>query len=390
MKDPRPPGPPLEPGAASPALAPAPAPRWACAPSLLGSAYALCVVGSLLVYGLWQERIMSQPYADVDGDGSGDIFTFSVLVVLFTRVVGLAFALVMVVVTREPLYCQAPLWKYMLVSVPTVVASICQFEALRYVSFTMQILGKSFKTVLLMLGLRVCMGTQYKILEWMVAAGVTSGVVFYMAAGPLGPEHGAGSPLWGLGLLTSFIVLDGASSLVQDKLLSEYRNTKYNQLLHNNVTSAVLSLGIWLMWGKSQESLEFCKTHPAVYTDALIMSASAIFAQWFIHVQVQDFGRLAFAATFNLRQIVSVLASYFVYRHAITGPQIAGLSIVFAVLAFQSFAGWMYTREEQRPLLTRADTKAPQSGASTTAILLKRSGLGACLPCTGGRDREAV
>lgn len=390
MKDPRPPGPSLEPSAAFPAPAPPPAPRWACGSALLGAFYAACVVGSLLVYGLWQERIMSQPYGDVDGDGSGDIFTFSILVVLFTRVVGLAFALVMVVATREPLYCQAPLWKYMLVSVPTVVASICQFEALRYVSFTMQILGKSFKTVLLMLALRLFMGKQYKILDWMVAFGVTGGVVFYMAAGPLGPEHGAGSPLWGLGLLTGFIVLDGSSSLIQDKLLSEYRNSKYNQLLHNNLTSAVLSLGLWLMWGRAQESLQFCKTHPAVYTDASIMSASALVAQWFIHVQVQDFGRLAFAATFNLRQIVSVLASYLVYKHAITGPQIAGLSIVFAVLAFQSFAGCMYTQEEQRPLLTKADTKAPQGGGSRTAILLKRSGLGACLPCTGGRDREAV
>merc|ERR1719229_1080754 len=100
MRDPRPPGPPPGPGAASPAPAPAAErPPWACATALLGSAYALCVVGSLLVYGLWQERIMSQPYGDVDGDGIGDIFTFSVLVVFFTR---------------EPLYCQAPLWKYML------------------------------------------------------------------------------------------------------------------------------------------------------------------------------------------------------------------------------------------------------------------------------------
>lgn len=333
---------------------------------------------------------MSQPYGDVDNDGKGDIFTFSILLVLFTRVVGLAFALLMVAATREPLYCQAPLWKYLLVSVPTVVASICQFEALRYVSFTMQILGKSFKTVLLMLALRLCMGTQYKILDWTVAFGVTGGVVWYMAAGPLSPEHGAGSPLWGLGLLTGFIVLDGFSSLLQDKLLSEHRNAKYNQLLHNNATSAVLSLGIWLVWGKAQESLEFCKAHPAVYTDASIMSASAMVAQWFIYAQVQDFGALAFTATFNLRQIVSVLASHLVYRHVITGPQVAGLSVVFAVLAFQSLAGWIYAQDEQRPLLPKADAKAPQSSVSRTAILLKRTGLGACLPCTGGRDREAV
>ncbi|CAK0848656.1 unnamed protein product [Prorocentrum cordatum] len=537
MKNPRVGGPPSESSSADPAAAsPQPA-RWTWASMLLGSFYAACVVGSLLVYGLWQERIMSQPY-------EGDIFTFSVFLVFFTRIVGLAFALVMVAGTCEPVYCQAPLWKYVVVSVPTVVASICQFEALRYVSFTMQILGKSSKTGLLMLGARAFVGTRwalsgwggalntaaphsplpcdglgarqslqmaptagtalrvigynpmwasglrmqeilhhttnydavllcgtqtvcrksegvlrsrvagrtileavhqpgpfttaatgcavilrtgyndrhirqtwspprqlagrglavriqkgaiditygvlyyppqprshqengvchetakaltrwwrsvllalpcrtlplfysdvndgigaqvkaggwsldrapvrgywkhalhfddheqmsaqdagdwYKIVDWMVAFGVTAGLVLYsgrgrtralpfchphMLTGPLGTEHAAGSPLLGLGLLGSFVVLDGVSSFVQDKLFSEERGTKYNQLLYNSVTAALLSLGILLLWGRARESLEFCKGHPALYVDASIMSAAAMIAQWFVHMQV--------------------------------------------------------------------------------------------------------
>lgn len=323
---------------------------------------------------------MSQPY-------EGDVFTFSVFLVFFTRIIGLVFALVMVAGTCEPICCQAPLWKYLVVSVPTVVASICQFEALRYVSFTMQILGKSSKTGLIMVGVRCCIGTRYKIVDWMVAFGVTAGVVLYMLTGPLGTQHSAGSPLWGLGLLGSFIVLDGVSSFVQDKLLaSEDRGTKYNQLLYNNVTAAVLSLGILLVWGRARESLEFCRGHPAVYVDASIMSVSAMIAQWFVHMQVQDFGRLAFAATFNLRQIVSVVASYLVYKHAVTGPQIAGLSIVAVALCFQSLAGWMHTQaqDEQRPLLAEPDAKAPQGGGARKRLAdwLPRAG--------GGRDKEAV
>lgn len=323
---------------------------------------------------------MSQPY-------EGDIFTFSVFLVFFTRIVGLAFALVMVAGTCEPVYCQAPLWKYVVVSVPTVVASICQFEALRYVSFTMQILGKSSKTGLLMLGARAFVGTRYKIVDWMVAFGVTAGLVLYMLTGPLGTEHAAGSPLLGLGLLGSFVVLDGVSSFVQDKLFSEERGTKYNQLLYNSVTAALLSLGILLLWGRARESLEFCKGHPALYVDASIMSAAAMIAQWFVHMQVQDFGRLAFAATFNLRQVVSVVASYLVYQHAVTGPQIAGLAIVAVALGFQSLAGWMHAQaqEEQRPLLPEAGAKAGDKGGG----LQKR--LAAWLPSrAGARDREAV
>jgi len=250
----------------------------------------------------------------------------------------------------------------------------------------MQILGKTSKTGLIMVCLRCCVGNRYKVVDWLVAFGVTAGVVLYMLTGPLGTEHGAGSPVWGLGLLGSFVVLDGVSSLVQEKLFSEERGTKYNQLFYNNVTAAVLSLGVLLLWGRAKESLDFCKSHPAVYMDASIMSASAMMAQWFVHMQVQDFGRLAFAATFNLRQIVSVVASYLVYGHAVTGPQVAGLSIVAVALCFQSLAGWMHTQaqDEQKPLLAEADARVPQGGG-----LQKR--FAAWLPrAAGGRDREAV
>ena len=39
------------------------------------------------------------------------------------------------------------MWKYLLVSMANVYATTCQYEALKYVSFTVQILGKSFKPV---------------------------------------------------------------------------------------------------------------------------------------------------------------------------------------------------------------------------------------------------
>lgn len=378
-------GPASEPSSTFPAPTPVAAPQPPPAPArspivstLLCCVYAFCIAGSLLVYGLSQERIMSQPY----GDGKDDYFTFSILLVLFSRVVGLLFALVMVIGMGESFYCQAPLWKYVLIAMSTVVPSICQFEALKYVSFTMQILGKSFKMVPMMLWGTCVLGKRHRVLDWLVAFGVTGGVVCFMVSGSIAPKNPAGSEVWGLLLLMSFIVLDGLTSFFQEKLFADHRTSKYNQMLHINLTSAVLSLACLGISGSFKESFAFCQGHPQVYVDASVMSGSAVVAQWFVYSQVHEFGAQAFAATMNLRQIVSVLASYLVFSHPITVAQVAGLSIVFAMLCFQSLKGWCHTQDESKPLL-KGDFKAANS---TGAILIKRSGLGGCLPCVGGRD----
>eukprot|EP00450_Noctiluca_scintillans_P040043 CAMPEP_0194477246 /NCGR_PEP_ID=MMETSP0253-20130528/1026_1 /TAXON_ID=2966 /ORGANISM="Noctiluca scintillans" /LENGTH=120 /DNA_ID=CAMNT_0039316195 /DNA_START=59 /DNA_END=418 /DNA_ORIENTATION=+ len=96
------------------------------------------IIGSLLVYGLLQERIMS-------GDYDGERFGTSVFLVFFNRVVAVIFAICMALVKGESLWNVAPLWKYVAISISNVYASTCQYEALKYVSFPVQMLGKSFK-----------------------------------------------------------------------------------------------------------------------------------------------------------------------------------------------------------------------------------------------------
>eukprot|EP00927_Polykrikos_kofoidii_P014503 TRINITY_DN1636_c0_g1_i1.p1 TRINITY_DN1636_c0_g1~~TRINITY_DN1636_c0_g1_i1.p1 ORF type:complete len:136 (-),score=22.80 TRINITY_DN1636_c0_g1_i1:113-475(-) len=86
--------------------------------------------------------------------------------------------------------------------------------------------------------------------------------------------------------------------------------------------------------------------------DAMSLSAAAVAGQWFIYSQVKEFGALVFAATMNVRQVVSILISYAKYGHSITSLQIIGLLLVFAALFYKSFAGLFSSNEsEKKPLL---------------------------------------
>merc|ERR1712185_639779 len=71
--------------------------------------------------------------------------------------------------------------------------------------------------------------------------------------------------------------------------------------------------------------------------DAGLLSASATASQYFIYSMVKEYGALVFAATMNVRQVLSILVSYKTYHHAITPPQVAGLMVIFGALFFKSY-----------------------------------------------------
>ena len=100
------------------------------------------VVGSLLVYGILQERIMTKPY---DDGGSEESFTFSVFLVMNNRIVSMAVAVATLAWMRGAVQPVAPMYKYAAVSASNVVATTCQYEALKYVSFPAQTMAKSAK-----------------------------------------------------------------------------------------------------------------------------------------------------------------------------------------------------------------------------------------------------
>merc|ERR1719331_1413438 len=90
--------------------------------------------------------------------------------------------------------------------------------------------------------------------------------------------------------------------------------------------------------GGFAEALGFCSAHPAFVLDATFLSGAAVSGQFFIYSMVKEFGALAFAATMNVRQVVSIIVSYISYSKPITSLQIMGLVAVFAALFYKSYA----------------------------------------------------
>jgi adenosine 3'-phospho 5'-phosphosulfate transporter B2 len=328
--------------------------KWAMI--MWGGFYGSGIIGSLLLYGVLQERIMAEPYGN-------EMFGISIFLVFFNRCVAVVFAFTMIIIKREQFKWAAPLWKYGAISLSNVGASWCQYEALKFVSFPVQMLGKSFKMMPVMIWGMIISQKRYSLQEWCVAACITGGVTEFLLTGSIAAKHKHGTSVRGIVLLLVFLGLDGFTSTFQEKLFKAHKTTKYNQMLYVNLWSTIVSVITLFASRKMALAWAFGFRHPVFFADAIALSAAAVSGQWFIYSQVKEFGALVFAATMNVRQVVSILVSYATYHHPIKGWQILGLIIVFAALFYKSAMAFMSpskpkgeepTPEEKAPLLPDA------------------------------------
>merc|ERR1719265_52052 len=322
--------------------------------------YGAGIISTLVLYGLLQERIMTVPFG-------GELFTVSAFLVLCNRVVNVLYAGTMIIAKGEEMGNKAPIWKYLIISLSNVAATTCQYECLKYVSFPVQMLGKSFKMMPVMLWGIVISGKKFNFIDWAAAGCVTFGVTEFLMTGPMSSPNDNQNSWFGLALLVMFLACDGLTSTMQEKLFKEHKTSKYNQMLYISGSSAVVSLISVVSMGKLSYCLAFSAAHTDFVANAGLLSAAAAASQWFIYSQIQEFGALVFAATMNVRQVASILVSYATYSHNITLLQVLGLMIIFMALFYKSYVGLTEKKEkkmtesrgpESEPLLKKSESES--------------------------------
>merc|ERR1719183_3215544 len=96
------------------------------------------------------------------------------------------------------------------------------------------------------------------------------------------------------------------------------------------------------------QSFAFAARHPMFIPDALMLSFSATFGQVFIYSTIFWFGALVFAATMNLRQLVSILVSVGYYAHPVTWLQWIGVALCFSGLFLKTYLGHLAYKEKEK------------------------------------------
>jgi len=297
------------------------------------------IIGFLVVYGLLQERVMKSPYQTPDGEE--EMFTWSLFLVLMNRLVTCSAAIIALYRTApQEMYPVAPIYKYAAVSISNVVATFCQYEALRYVSFPLQTLGKTAKMVPVMIWGSLISKKKYGLKDYLIAVGVTAGCAVFVLYGDEFEnkrKNSQDSSMYGVALMGGYLLFDGFTSTFQDKLFSGYKMTTYNQIFYVQGCSAFFSAFSLLSSGQLVPAYSFLSTHPDALFHTFLLSMSSTSANFFISWTIKSFGALIFATIMTTRQFISILMSCVIFLHPLSWPgQYVGIALVFSALYYKS------------------------------------------------------
>lgn len=298
------------------------------------------IVGCLMLYGVLQERIMVEPY----GEGANaERFTFSLFLVLCNRLTSCLVAILSLVKDRQwaEIKPVAPIWNYMAVSLSNVVATYCQYEALKYVSFPVQTLGKCAKMIPVMIWGIIMLRKRYGVKDFGMATSIMVGCTLFLLTGEV-KSKASGSmfdaSVFGLLLMLGYLGFDGFTSTFQDKLFKGYQMTTYNQILYTTLCSSCLSAFGLLSSGQLPEALAFIARHPECLQNVIALSGAATIGALFISYTIKTFGALIFATIMTTRQFLSILLSCILFAHPLSLGQWAGSIMVFGSLYYQSYS----------------------------------------------------
>jgi adenosine 3'-phospho 5'-phosphosulfate transporter B2 len=307
------------------------------------SVYFFGITACFTIYSLIQERLMTVGF----GDGEHrETFRYSAFVVFVNRIVTIITSAIVLIVLDLSLAPAAPIYLYGVPSLANVVGSVAQYEALKYVSFPVQALAKCAKSVPVMAWSWITRARRYYMRDYIAAGVVTLGCALFVLTGDIssptlasvatGASNIANSQVkftsFGLTLLSVFIVFDGLTCTVQDKLFSSYDMHSCNQLMYVSCWSALLTGLFLMMSGQMRPALEFVGRHPDSLQLMLLQSCVSTTVQLFISFTIKQYGALNFALVMTIRQYVSIVFSCWIFKHDLTLMQWVGTLFVVSGL----------------------------------------------------------
>eukprot|EP01098_Paradermamoeba_levis_P010468 TRINITY_DN4395_c0_g1_i3.p1 TRINITY_DN4395_c0_g1~~TRINITY_DN4395_c0_g1_i3.p1 ORF type:complete len:390 (-),score=98.33 TRINITY_DN4395_c0_g1_i3:41-1066(-) len=308
------------------------APHYARLVLLAGS-----LLGFFLLYGALQERIMIQPF------GNGEMFADSAFLVLSNRVLAVLCALVLIWRAKESYQPVVPLHHYAYISLSNTLSTFCQYEALRYISFPTQTLGKCGKIVPVMIIGTFISGKKYGWQDYAKALLVSGGCALFLLSGSTeAPSKKKGRETsgertmeeewFGLCLILGYLFVDGFTSVFQERLFKKSNMSTNNQMLYVNMWSGLLSIFFLMIKGQLISSVSFSVRNFDFFVTSTALSLCSTFGQISILLVIKEFGALVFSIIMTTRQLFSILFSCFYFLHKLALGQWIGTAIVFSVL----------------------------------------------------------
>jgi len=224
-----------------------------------------------------------------------------------------------------------------------MLAMAASNEALRFVSYPTQVLGKSCKMVPVMAGGIVLGGKRYNLVEYLQVLLITTGVVVFNFGGKKKKAGQADSP-YGLALIGASLFMDAFTGGLQDKVKQRTkelnptaagvkRPSMHESMLWTNASGCLMAVLLALLTGHLFSGVQFCTAHPEVLKAIIVYSLASAVGQNFVYFTLTQFNPLVLTTVTTTRKIFSTLFSVFRNpANSLSSMQWSGCLLVFSGL----------------------------------------------------------
>jgi adenosine 3'-phospho 5'-phosphosulfate transporter B2 len=288
----------------------------------------------------------------LSADGTEENFRNSLFLEFMNRILAVVLACILIIMTQQPTHT-APVYKYSYSAMSNIMSSWCQYEALKYVSFPIQVLAKAAKVIPVMLMGRVVSRQSYSLVEYCTAGMISVGLFLFVISTDRS-DHASTyvtSTLSGLILLAGYLTFDAFTSNWQSNLFHVYRVSSVQMMAGSNVFSVLLAGVTLIEQGGFVEAMSFLTRHPVFLSHIALLSLTSAIGQLFIYYTIAEFGAVTFTIIMTVRQGFAILLSCIIYGHAVKLRGIVGVIICFTAIFVRIFHAHML-RTTRKPFST--------------------------------------
>jgi len=288
----------------------------------------LAVLFCYLLYGICHEAIFKQSY-----DGSH--FSFTLWLMAVQAIFNSAMAFIREKIgssEKDP----TPLKFYVLSAIFFCGAIFGSNEALKYLSYPSQVVGKASKPIPVLLMSVIVGRKRFNFSKYgcvlLLVIGVT--LFLYKPAKEETSKEGVGYVL----LLMS-LLFDGLCGGMQEKIRSSFSPSPSKMMLWTNFCSFMILFPALIFTSEGITALIFIQKHPRIIPRLCAFFICSAFGQFAIFTTIKHFGPLTVSIFTTCRKFFTVLCSVLIFGNILTIQQWVGAVIVFTGLFLDTYFG---------------------------------------------------
>ncbi|CAF1602114.1 unnamed protein product [Rotaria magnacalcarata] len=296
---------------------------------------------SYVLWGLLQERMMTRRYDD-------EKFTNSQFLVFANRLLAVMVAFISMKVfypVAHPTPTGPPLYQYGIVSYANCMSTWFQYESLLYISFPVQVIAKSVKTIPVMILGKFVSGKTYPLRQYLLMLLMAVGIALFLSGYSENHTVTISSKRAkqnittsnGLVLLIFYLIFDAFTSNYQKHIFDHYPISFLHMMFSVNIISTVLTFTSLALSGTLFECLSFMQRHHLFVIHVLATSVCSSIGQLFIFSTIEEFGPVIFTIIMTMRQALSILLSCLFYGHQLSWISVVGINVAFLAIFIHAF-----------------------------------------------------